>query len=99
MFLFKKKVTLADTNSKEEVEKKAELLKEAGIRSHIWATESQPVIGCGAHMKPADWSGKKPENKDDQRIIWHLEVAQEDQYKAMKLLMGENAWQGENFIR
>ena len=38
-------------------------------------------------MKTADWSGKRPEMKDDQRVIHHLEVAAVDQYKAMKILM------------
>ena len=38
-------------------------------------------------MKTADWQGRGDRNKDDQRITWHLEVAEADQYRAMKLLM------------
>ncbi len=85
-FFLKKKVKLLDTSSKDELQRKTKLLRDAGIRTNDWATEAFPVLG-GAHMKTADWAGTKPENKDDQRIIYHLEVAKEDQYKAMKLLM------------
>ncbi|MDD5940319.1 MAG: hypothetical protein PUC46_06025 [Lachnospiraceae bacterium] len=85
-FIFKKKVKLFDTSSKDVAERREQILKKAGIRSNVWSTEAFPVIG-GPHMKTADWAGSKPEFKDDQRVVWHLEVAQEDQYRAMKILM------------
>lgn len=86
MWLFKKKFTLLNTNSLEELDRKQKLLNDAGIRTNTWDTNPFPVLG-GAHMKTADWSGKRPEMKDDQRVIHHLEVAAVDQYKAMKILM------------
>ena len=43
-------------------------------------------------------SNLKDKNKDDERIVYHLEVAEADQYRAMKLLMGDAA-ENENFIR
>ena len=86
-FLFKKKVKLFDTNSKEVLERREKLLRDAGIRTNSWTTEAFPMLG-GPHMKPADWEGK-PENKDEQRTVYHLEVLAADQYKAMKLLMEE----------
>lgn len=50
-------------------------------------------------MKTADWSGKRYVNHDDVRVVYHLEVAQKDQYRAMKVLMGADATLGENFIK
>ncbi len=98
MILLGRKVTLLDTNNKAELERKEKQLRDAGIKTNSWQTDSQPVIGCGAHMKPGDWSGKRAENKDEQRIVYHLEVKAADQYKAMKVLMGESAYKDENFI-
>ncbi len=49
-------------------------------------------------MKTSDWQGLKDKNKDDERIVYHLEVAEADQYRAMKLLMGDAA-ENENFTR
>lgn len=87
MHLFKRKVTLVNTNQKEEVDKKKKILEDAGIWVHTWETEPVPVTGQGAGMRPADWSGKTMVNKDDQRIVYHLEVEKDSQYQAMKLLM------------
>ncbi len=84
--LFKKKVTLFDEGSKEVLDRKEKLLHDAGIWTNTWSTFPAPVIG-GPHMKSQDWSGKKYENKDEQRVIYHLEVLAADQYKAMKLLL------------
>ena len=64
MWLFKKKFTLLNTNSQEELDRKQKLLNDAGIRTNTWDTNPFPVLG-GAHMKTADWSGKRPEMKDD----------------------------------
>ncbi len=86
MELFKRRVTLLDTGSEAELRRKEQLLKDAGIHTNTWETAPFPVLG-GPHMKTADWSGKRPENKDDQRIVYHLEVWKKDQYEAMKILM------------
>lgn len=85
-FLFKPKVTLFDTKDKAELNRKESLLKAAGIRTNTWSTEQPPVIG-GPHMKPQDWQSVKDHNKDQERIVYHLEVARDDQYKAMKILL------------
>lgn len=97
LFLFARKTTLLNTNSREELDRKEKLLKDAGIRVNTWATEELPVLG-GAHMKIADWQSLKDRNKDAQRVVYHLEVARKDQYRAMKLLMGDAALP-EDFIR
>ena len=47
----------------------------------------------------ADWAGKHYVNHDDERVVYHLEVAKKDQYRAMKVLMGEDAALGDGFIR
>lgn len=85
-FIFKPKVTLLDTKDKAELDRKEQLLKDAGIRTNSWSTEQPPVIG-GPHMKPQDWQSVTDHNKDDERIVYHLEVAKDDQYKAMKILL------------
>ena len=84
--LFKKKVKLLDTGSPEELDRKKKLLNDAGIWTNDWTTEAFPMLG-GPHVKPADWSDGKPVNKDELRTIYHLEVLEADQYKAMKLLL------------
>lgn len=96
-FLFTKRVTLAD-GSKSEIARKEKLLNDAGIRTNSWSTSGAVAID-GPHMKAADWSGKHYVNHDEERLIYHLEVAQKDQYRAMKVLMGEDAALGENFIK
>lgn len=96
-FLFTKRVTLAD-GGKEEIARKEKMLHDAGIRTNSWSTGAPVVIG-GPHMKTADWSGKRYVNHDDVRVVYHLEVAQKDQYRAMKVLMGADATLGENFIK
>ncbi len=97
IWLFAKKVKLFDTNSLDDLHAKEKTLKNAGIRSNSWSTQEPPVLG-GAHMKTSDWQGLKDKNKDDERIVYHLEVAEADQYRAMKLLMGDAA-ENENFTR
>lgn len=88
LWLFTRKVKLFDTKDREQLEAREKLLRNAGIRTNSWSTEEPPVLG-GAHMKTADWQGKGDHNKDDQRITYHLEVAEADQYRAMKVLMDE----------
>ncbi len=97
MFLFCKRVTLAD-GSKEEITRKEKQLNEAGIKTNSWSTGAPVVLG-GPHMKTADWADGHYVNHDDERVVYHLEVAQKDQYRAMKVLMGDDAVQGEDFIR
>lgn len=96
-FLFTKRVTLAD-GGKEEIARKEKLLNDAGIRTNSWSTGAPVVLG-GPHMKTADWAGKHYVNHDDERVVYHLEVAKKDQYHAMKVLMGEDAVLGDEFIR
>ena len=97
MFLFCKRVTLAD-GSKEEITRKEKQLNEAGIKTNSWSTGAPVVLG-GPHMKTADWADGHYVNHDDERVVYHLEVAQKDQYRAMKVLMGDDAVQGEDFIK
>jgi hypothetical protein len=97
IWLFAKKVKLLDTNNLETLHAKVKILKDAGIRSNTWSTQEPPVLG-GAHMKTSDWQGVKDHNKDDERVVYHLEVAEADQYRAMKLLMGGAAQDG-NFTK
>lgn len=97
MFLFCKRVTLAD-GSKEEITRKEKQLSEAGIKTNSWSTGAPVVLG-GPHMKTADWADGHYVNHDDERVVYHLEVAQKDQYRAMKVLMGDDAVQGEDFIK
>lgn len=86
MGLFEKKVKLFQSKDRKEVQRREELLKANGIRAHSWETEAFPALG-GAHMVAADWAGKKPEMKRDERTIWNLEVPEKDQFRAMKILM------------
>lgn len=97
MFLFCKRVTLAN-GSKEEIDRKEKLLKDAGIKTNSWSTGAPVVLG-GPHMKTADWADGHYVNHDDERVVYHLEVAKKDQFRAMKLLMGEDAALGEDFIK
>lgn len=90
MGLFEKKVKLFESKDKAAVQRREKLLRENGIKAHSWETEAFPVLG-GAHMVTADWAGKKPEMKRDQRTVWNLEVPAKDQYRAMKILMDEAA--------
>lgn len=85
MFLFTKRTKLLD-GTKEEIQKKEKLLNDAGVKTNTWSTGAPVVIG-GPHMKTSDWSTGKYKNHDEEREVWHLEVAAKDQYKAMKLLM------------
>ncbi len=84
--LFKKKSTLIDTSNKEELLRKEQLLKDAGIWTNWWSTAPFTPID-GPHMKNGDWAGKRPQNKDDQRMVYHLEVLEKDKYEAMKILL------------
>ncbi len=84
--IFKKKVKLIDTGDEQDLNRRAKLLNDAGIWTNTWETNPFPMLG-GPHMKPADWNSENPGNKDDERIVYHLEVLAKDQYKAMKLLM------------
>ena len=97
MFLFTKRVTLAD-GSKEEIDRKEKLLRDAGIRTNSWFTSGALVIS-GPQMKTADWADGHYVNHEEERRVYHLEVAQKDQYRAMRILMGEEGTLGEDFIR
>lgn len=97
MFLFTKRVTLAN-GTKTEIAAKEKQLQDAGIKTNSWCTDAPVVIG-GPHMNTSDWAGKHYENHDEERKVYHLEVAAKDQYKAMKILMGEDAARGEDFIK
>ncbi len=88
-WIFSKRVHLLDTGNKEELERKERLLNDAGIRTNSWETNPFPPLD-GPHMKSADWAGKRHEYKDDQRIVYHLEVLEKDQYEAMKILMEDS---------
>lgn len=92
MGFFEKKVKLFESKDKTEVQRRADLLTSHGIKAHLWETEAFPALG-GAHMVAADWAGKKPEMKRDERTVWNLEVPAKDQYKAMKILMDEQGLQ------
>lgn len=97
MFLFTKRVKLAD-GTRDEIAAKEKQLNDAGIKTNSWSTGAPVVIG-GPHMKTSDWSTGHYENHDDERVVYHLEVAAKDQYRAMKVLMGDDAARGEGFIK
>lgn len=89
LWLFTKKVKLFDTSSKVDLDRREKLLNDAGIRTNVWETGAPVVIG-GPHMKTSDWNSLTDHNKDDERVVYHLEVAQEDQYKAMNILLADS---------
>ncbi len=97
MFLFTRRVTLAD-GSREEIARKEKQLNDAGIRTNSWFTSGALVIS-GPQMKTADWAEGHYVNHEEERRVYHLEVARKDQYRAMKILMGEDAALGDDFIR
>lgn len=45
-----------------------------------------PVGGCGAQMRPADWSGKKPAVRARNDMIYHLAVTADGEDHARRLL-------------
>ncbi len=96
-FFLQKRVTLAD-GGKEEIARKEQQLKDAGIRTNSWSTGA-PLVISGPQMKTADWADGHYVNHEEERKVYHLEVAVKDQYRAMKILMGEDAALGEDFIK
>jgi hypothetical protein len=97
MFLFTKRVTLAD-GTKDEIARKEKQLNDAGIKTNSWCTSGSLVIS-GPQMRTADWADGHYVNHEEERKVYHLEVAAKDQYAAMKVLMGEDAALGEDFIK
>ena len=86
MFGFKNWVKIFDSEDKDEVEKAADILKNAGLETKIWASEPMPVGGCGAQMRPTDWSGKKRAVKAKIDIVYHLAVIKSEEAQAKDLL-------------
>ncbi|MGN0240817.1 MAG: hypothetical protein ACI4CS_03940 [Candidatus Weimeria sp.] len=86
MFGFKNWVKISDYKDKDEVYKAADLLKNAGLETKVWASEPMPVGGCGAQMRPADWSGKRNKVKAKIDIVYHLAVSKDMEEKARELL-------------
>ena len=86
MFGFKNWVKIFDSEDKDEVEKAAGILKNAGLETKIWASEPMPVGGCGAQMRPTDWSGKKRAVKAKIDIVYHLAVIKSEEAQAKDLL-------------
>lgn len=86
MFKFKRWVKILDSGNKSDVDRAADILKNAGIDTKIWASEPMPVGGCGAQMRPTDWSGKKPDIRVRTDMVYHLAVAADDEDNARRLL-------------
>ena len=86
MFGFKKWVKLLDSRNKDEIDKADSILKNAGLTTKIWGSEPMPVGGCGAQMRPADWSGKKPAVRARNDMIYHLAVTADGEDHARRLL-------------
>lgn len=87
MFKWKKWVKILESRNKDAFDQADRILKNAGLDTKAWASEPMPVGGCGAQMRPADWSGKKPAvrvRKND--MIYHLAVTADHEAHARKLL-------------
>ncbi len=90
MFKLKRWITIIDSRNKDAVDSADVCLKNAGLRTKTWASEPMPVGGCGAQMRPADWSGKKPPVRLRNDMLYHLAVTADDEDRARKLLEALN---------
>lgn len=86
MFKFRRWITILDSRNKDEINRAEYRLKNAGLRTKTWASEPMPVGGCGAQMRPADWSGIKPAVRPRNEMIYHLAVTADEEEHARTLL-------------
>lgn len=71
---------------KKKIWKPPGIFSQAGIDVKTWDSEPMPVGGCGAQMRPSDWSGKKTPLTLQRDIIYHLAVYKEDEDSARRLI-------------
>ena len=90
MFKLKRWITIIDSRNKDAVDSADVCLKNAGLRTKTWASEPMPVGGCGAQMRPADWSGIKPAVRPRNEMLYHLAVTADEEEHARKLLKSSN---------
>ena len=86
MFRFRRWITILDSRNKDEINRAEDRLKNTGLRTKTWASEPMPVGGCGAQMRPADWSGIKPAVRPRNEMIYHLAVTADEEEHARTLL-------------
>ncbi len=86
MFRIRRRVTVLESRNEEEIESARTVLTGAGLDVKTWDSEPMPVGGCGAQMRPSDWSGRKTPAKAQSNTIHHLLVYKEDEEKARQLL-------------
>ena len=90
MFKFRRWITILDSRNKDEINRAEDRLKNAGLRIKTWASEPMPVGGCGAQMRPANWSGIKPAVRPRNEMLYHLAVTADEEEHARKLLKSSN---------
>ena len=86
MFKFRRWITILDSRNKDEINRAEDCLKNSGLRTKTWASEPMPVGGCGAQMRPADWSGIKPAVRPRNEMLYHLAVTADEEEHARTLL-------------
>ena len=86
MFHIRRRVTVLESRNEEEIETARDILTRAGLDVKTWDSEPMPVGGCGAQMRPSDWSGRKTPTKAQSNTIHHLLVYKDDEEKARQLL-------------
>ncbi|MDD6352166.1 MAG: hypothetical protein PUG16_07220 [Lachnospiraceae bacterium] len=86
MFHIHKRVLILKSREEEVVKEAEKILTAAGLDVKSWASDPVPVAGCGAHIRPSDWSGKKTPPGVVKGMVYHLSVYEEDEEKARKLL-------------
>ena len=86
MFRIRRRVTVLESRNEEEIESARTVLTGAGLDVKTWDSEPMPVGGCGAQMRPSDWSGRKTPAKAQSNTIHHLLVYKKDEEKARQLL-------------
>jgi len=86
MFHIRRRISVLETRKKEDMEAARDILTKAGIDVKTWDSEPMPVGGCGAQMRPSDWSGKKTPLTLQRDIIYHLAVYKEDEDSARRLI-------------
>jgi len=86
MFHIRRRIQILETRKKEDIDAAEDILAGAGIDVKTWDSEPMPVGGCGAQMRPSDWSGKKSPRSTQRDMIYHMDVYKEDEERARSLL-------------
>ncbi|MDD6666901.1 MAG: hypothetical protein PUE58_02850 [Lachnospiraceae bacterium] len=86
MFHIHKRVLILKSRDEKVVKEAGKILTDAGLDVKTWGSDPVPVAGCGAHIRPSDWNGKKTPPGVIKGMVYHLSVYEEDVEKARKLL-------------